>query len=65
MIGNVHFRDEGEITDDYEAAEEKIFHAVEDAEKKVLSAAHKAEKAVEHAIADEVDTMFPSEHKKS
>lgn len=40
-------------------AEDKIFHAVENAEKKVLSAAHKAEKAVEHAIEQEVETIFP------
>jgi len=59
-------RDEdGKKQDDFEVAQDKIFHAVENAEKKVLSAAHKAEQAVEHAIQDEVETMFPSEHEKN
>lgn len=53
-------RDEGDDKqDDYEVAEEKIFRAVENVEKKVLSAAQKAEHAVEHAIQDEVETLFP------
>lgn len=55
----MHTRDEGEKQDDYAVAEDKIFHAVEDAEKKVLSAARKAEQAVEHAIDDEVETIYP------
>lgn len=44
--------------DDYEKAEDALFHAMEDAEKQVLKAANKAEHAIEHAIHDEVDTIF-------
>jgi hypothetical protein len=55
-------RDEEEKPGDYEVAEKSIFNAVENAEKKVLNAAHRAEQAVEHAIQDEVDIMFPSDH---
>jgi hypothetical protein len=47
-----------EVVDEYEAAEEAIFHAVEDAEKNILHAAERAEKAIEHAIEEEVDTFF-------
>ena len=57
--------DEGEKQDDYEVAEKTIFSVVEDAEKKALHAARRAEQAVEHAIQDEVDTIFPSEHKRN
>lgn len=43
-------------------AQDKIFHAMENVEKTVISAAHKAEQAVEHAIQEEVETLFPDGH---
>ena len=46
------------MLDDYEEAQEALFHAVEHAEEKMVKVARKAEQAVEHAIHDEVDTLF-------
>lgn len=46
------------MLDDYEEAQEALFHAIENAEEKVMKVARKAEKAVEHAIHDEVDNIF-------
>jgi hypothetical protein len=50
--------EEAKVKDDYDAAEEAIFHAVEDAEKNILHAAERAEKAVEHVLEEEVETIF-------
>mmetsp|Transcript_7462 Transcript_7462/g.14909 ORF Transcript_7462/g.14909 Transcript_7462/m.14909 type:complete len:107 (+) Transcript_7462:260-580(+) len=47
-----------EKVDDYEMAEDKIFHALEDAEKKVMKAARNAEHVVEDALHEEVDSIF-------
>ena len=44
--------------DDYEIAEDKVFHAIEDAEKAALHTIENAEKAAVHAIEDEVGTLF-------
>ena len=46
------------MLDDYEEAQEALFHAIENAEQKVMKVARKAEQAVEHAIHDEVDNIF-------
>lgn len=46
------------MLDDYEEAQEALFHAVEHAEEKMVKVARKAEQTVEHAIHDEVDTLF-------
>jgi len=44
--------------DDYDIAEDRVFHAVEDAEKATLHAIENVEKVAVHAIEDEVDTFF-------
>merc|ERR1711862_158046 len=44
--------------DDYEIAEDKIFHVVENAEKATLHAIENVEKAAIHAVEDEVDVLF-------
>lgn len=46
------------MLDDYEEAQEALFHAVEHAEEKMAKVARKAEQTVEHAIHNEVDTLF-------
>lgn len=46
------------MLDDYEEAQEALFHAMENAEQKVMKVARKAEQIVENAVHDEVDAIF-------
>ena len=44
--------------DDFQEAQEAVFHAVEKVERSLFRFAKRCEQAVEHAIEEEVDTLF-------